>query len=239
MELRDLRSAPATIHAEVLGVRISLLAFLHAPLETPIPTVGGVPVASVRDIAAMKIEAIASRGAREDFHDVYFICLDGLTLDGALPGGVGDPCLITIDGPAESLGTVIPTASVVYACNTADGVACDIDSARCVALSQTTGPCTSDNECVAADYCDSGDSTNRPPECFPRVGIGEACSSPASAGKDPECQTGAFCDPVSSRCKSDAQARWICADGSACLSGSCVGGACRGGLAPRVCSSNG
>jgi hypothetical protein len=32
----------------------------------------------------MKIEAIASRGARKDFYDLYFICLDGLSLDGAL-----------------------------------------------------------------------------------------------------------------------------------------------------------
>jgi hypothetical protein len=84
VDLRDLRSAPATIHAEVLGVRTSLLAFPYAPLEAPTPTVEGVPVASVRDIAAMKIEAIASRGARKDFYDLYFICLDGLSLDGAL-----------------------------------------------------------------------------------------------------------------------------------------------------------
>ncbi len=81
--LRDLKSAPATIHAEVLGVRTSLLAFPYAPLEEPLPTVEGVPVASLRDIAAMKIEAIASRGARKDFYDLYFICHGGLSLDAA------------------------------------------------------------------------------------------------------------------------------------------------------------
>jgi hypothetical protein len=84
VELRDLRSAPATIHAEVLGIRTSLLMFPYAPLETPIPTAEGVPVASLRDIAAMKIEAIASRGARKDFYDLYFVCLGGLSLDAAL-----------------------------------------------------------------------------------------------------------------------------------------------------------
>jgi hypothetical protein len=74
---------PATIHAEVLGVRTSLLAFPYAPLEPPLPTAEGVPVASLRDIAAMKIEAIASRGARKDFYDLYFICQAGLSLDAA------------------------------------------------------------------------------------------------------------------------------------------------------------
>jgi predicted nucleotidyltransferase component of viral defense system len=32
------------------------------------------PVASLADIAAMKVEAIASRGARKDFVDLYFVC---------------------------------------------------------------------------------------------------------------------------------------------------------------------
>jgi hypothetical protein len=84
VDLRDMRSAPATIHAQVLGVRTSLLSFPYPPLEAPIPTVAGVPVASVRDIAAMKVEAIASRGARKDFYDLYFICHSGLSLDDAL-----------------------------------------------------------------------------------------------------------------------------------------------------------
>ena len=33
-----------------------------------------------RDIAAMKIDAIASRGAKRDFVDLYFICGAGYTL---------------------------------------------------------------------------------------------------------------------------------------------------------------
>ncbi|HEX3346156.1 MAG TPA: nucleotidyl transferase AbiEii/AbiGii toxin family protein, partial [Polyangiaceae bacterium] len=81
--LNDLKSAPATIHAQVLGVRTSLLAFPYAPLESPIPTAEGVPVAGLRDLAAMKIEAIAGRGARKDFYDLYFICQSGLSLDAA------------------------------------------------------------------------------------------------------------------------------------------------------------
>jgi hypothetical protein len=42
------------------------------------------PVASLLDIAAMKIEAIASRGAKKDFFDLYFICRSAPGLQGAL-----------------------------------------------------------------------------------------------------------------------------------------------------------
>ncbi len=78
------RLSPATIHAQVRGVRVSLMTFPYALLETPEPSPEGVPIASLRDIAAMKLEAIASRGARKDFYDIYFICQSGLSLGGAL-----------------------------------------------------------------------------------------------------------------------------------------------------------
>ena len=56
----------------------------HPMLGPPADTLG-VPVASLPDIAAMKVEAIASRGARKDFVDLYFICNeDGLGLAGAI-----------------------------------------------------------------------------------------------------------------------------------------------------------
>jgi predicted nucleotidyltransferase component of viral defense system len=45
---------------------------------------GGIPVAGVADIAAMKIEAIASRGARKDFYDLYFICATEMSLAEAI-----------------------------------------------------------------------------------------------------------------------------------------------------------
>jgi len=81
--LRELRAAgvPAhnpttersTLWFELEGVETSLMYFDYAPLQPPETTLG-VPVASLVDIAAMKIEAIASRGARKDFVDLYFIC---------------------------------------------------------------------------------------------------------------------------------------------------------------------
>ena len=63
---------------------MSLLCFPYPLLDAPEPSQEGVPVASVRDIAAMKVEAIASRGARKDFYDLYFICQDGLSLQQVL-----------------------------------------------------------------------------------------------------------------------------------------------------------
>lgn len=58
---------------ELEGVETSLLYFDYPPLQQPEVSLG-IPVASIVDIAAMKVEAIASRGARKDFVDLYFIC---------------------------------------------------------------------------------------------------------------------------------------------------------------------
>jgi hypothetical protein len=58
---------------ELEGVETRLLYFDYPPLHEPEMSLG-VPVASIADIAAMKVEAIASRGARKDFVDLYFMC---------------------------------------------------------------------------------------------------------------------------------------------------------------------
>lgn len=74
----------SAIWFELEGVETSLLYFDHAPLVEPEVSLG-VPVASLADIAAMKVEAIASRGARKDFVDLYFICQQpGFNLSAAL-----------------------------------------------------------------------------------------------------------------------------------------------------------
>jgi len=76
------KSKPSTLWIDVGGVRTSLMSFPY-PSVAP-PDMGlAVPVASIEDIAAMKIEAIASRGARKDFYDLYFIGQSGLDLPSA------------------------------------------------------------------------------------------------------------------------------------------------------------
>ncbi len=71
----------STVHAEVGGVRTSLLHFPYPLIQPTETSPEGIPVASVLDIAAMKLEAVASRGARKDFYDLYFICESGLSLE--------------------------------------------------------------------------------------------------------------------------------------------------------------
>jgi hypothetical protein len=82
--LSNSRSERGTLWFDVDGVETSLMSYPYSELEPP-EEVLGVPVASLADIAAMKIEAVASRGARKDFVDLYFICKGaGLGLVGAL-----------------------------------------------------------------------------------------------------------------------------------------------------------
>jgi hypothetical protein len=84
VRLASITTSRATVHAEIGGVRTSFLWFPYATLETPEPSPEGVPVAGLLDIAAMKVEAIASRGARKDFYDLYFICESGITFPQAI-----------------------------------------------------------------------------------------------------------------------------------------------------------
>lgn len=59
-----------TLHVVVRGIKVSFLGFLY-PLLFPSATFGGVQIADPRDIACMKINAIAGRGTRRDFLDLY------------------------------------------------------------------------------------------------------------------------------------------------------------------------
>ncbi len=69
-----LQEARDTLTVEFRGVKTSFFAYRHQlirPLES-----SGLPaqLASIPDIAAMKLAAIAGRGSRKDFVDIYFIC---------------------------------------------------------------------------------------------------------------------------------------------------------------------
>ena len=80
----NVRTKPSTLWFEVEDVPISLMRFCYPNMHTPDEKWLGIRVASLEDIAAMKIEAIASRGARKDFIDLYLICKRGLGVKGAL-----------------------------------------------------------------------------------------------------------------------------------------------------------
>lgn len=61
-----------TIHGSLDKVRISFL-FYNYKLLFPLVKSGKVNLADERDIAAMKIDAISSRGSKKDFIDLFFL----------------------------------------------------------------------------------------------------------------------------------------------------------------------
>lgn len=63
--------APYTLHATIKQTKVSFLGFPY-PVLFPPKQFLGVAVADPRDIACMKVSAIASRGAKRDFVDLYF-----------------------------------------------------------------------------------------------------------------------------------------------------------------------
>lgn len=75
LELESLDAG--TVHATLSGVRVSLLEFRYPLVAEPITWPGqNVVVLSLDDIACMKLSAIAQRGARKDFVDLYALLRD-------------------------------------------------------------------------------------------------------------------------------------------------------------------
>lgn len=68
-----------TILGQLEKVKFSLFVYEY-PLILETQDFNGISVASLRDIAAMKIDAISSRGIKRDFIDLYFICQQQLPL---------------------------------------------------------------------------------------------------------------------------------------------------------------
>ena len=63
---------PRTINAVLDNVKVSFLSYPY-PLAFPFLVLDGLLLADERDIAAMKLSAIAGRGAKKDFFDVFFL----------------------------------------------------------------------------------------------------------------------------------------------------------------------
>ncbi len=84
-----------TILGKFKDVKFSIFYYKY-PLLYAAKKFGMVNVTDVRDIAAMKIAAIASRGTKRDFVDLYFICKENVSL----------PCAIQLyDKKYENLAT--------------------------------------------------------------------------------------------------------------------------------------
>ncbi len=65
-----LSQAPQTLHLLLRGLKVSFIGYSY-PLLFATRRFAGVEVADVRDIACMKLSAVASRGTRRDFVDMY------------------------------------------------------------------------------------------------------------------------------------------------------------------------
>jgi hypothetical protein len=71
-DLQILAKSVGTLHASVAGTKVSFMEYSY-PLLFPVEMFQEVSVADPRDIACMKVSAIASRGTRRDFIDLYAV----------------------------------------------------------------------------------------------------------------------------------------------------------------------
>jgi hypothetical protein len=67
-----LAKSEGTLHAQIRGMKVSFLSYAY-PLLFPAPLFLDVCVADPRDIGCMKISAIAGRGSKRDFIDLYTV----------------------------------------------------------------------------------------------------------------------------------------------------------------------
>lgn len=81
----SLELGAGTVNCRILGVKVQFLEFAYPLLagadEWPEK---GIALASVRDAGAMKLLAVAQRGSRKDFVDVYEFLRHGAALPGML-----------------------------------------------------------------------------------------------------------------------------------------------------------
>lgn len=77
------RHSWGTVLGVLEGVKFSIFTYKY-PVLFPFQAIAGINVLALRDIAAMKVDAISSRGIKRDFIDLYFICRGGLALNEAL-----------------------------------------------------------------------------------------------------------------------------------------------------------
>lgn len=72
INFREQAVGRGTLHGSVAGVRVSLLEFRYPLLSVAVRCpVAACKMASLDDLAAMKLSAIAQRGSRKDFVDIF------------------------------------------------------------------------------------------------------------------------------------------------------------------------
>ncbi|MFM9948815.1 MAG: nucleotidyl transferase AbiEii/AbiGii toxin family protein [Saprospiraceae bacterium] len=77
-EIEVLTKMKGTLLTRVQGVKVDFLRFNY-PAIRPIRTEGNLRLLTPEDIAPMKLDAVAGRGKKKDFYDLYFL-LEKMTL---------------------------------------------------------------------------------------------------------------------------------------------------------------
>lgn len=85
LSLQETQLEAGTVISRIESVKISFFEFRYPLLGSPDEwSQYDTDVASVRDLAAMKLLAVAQRGSRKDFVDVYELLQSGVALRGML-----------------------------------------------------------------------------------------------------------------------------------------------------------
>lgn len=69
---RIISEGEGSLVAEIAGIKVSLFKYDYLFLEKP-ALIEGIQVASVLDVASMKVIAISQRGTKRDFIDLFFV----------------------------------------------------------------------------------------------------------------------------------------------------------------------
>jgi hypothetical protein len=80
VQVRVIGQTDAALHVQCDGARLDFVRYPYPLLEQPTLEEIGVHVAGLRDLGTMKLAAIARRGIRRDFWDLYEILRAGLSL---------------------------------------------------------------------------------------------------------------------------------------------------------------
>ncbi|HEY3822148.1 MAG TPA: Dickkopf N-terminal cysteine-rich domain-containing protein [Polyangiaceae bacterium] len=132
------------------------------------------------------------------------------------------PCIGIVEPSGteyEWSGTGSPPSSG-YTCATASGLTCDQTTQKCLALATTGAACSSDQDCVAADYCSFGGQGSA---CAVRFADGASCSADAEG-----CLATSYCDSSTMTCKPLLATGSSCTASQQCSSTQCVNDVCSG-----------
>lgn len=76
LQLQNVQTARGTLHGSINGVRVSFFQYRYPQITVPTEWSDyGVRLASLDDLACMKLVTIGQRGSRKDFVDVYILAM--------------------------------------------------------------------------------------------------------------------------------------------------------------------